>query len=182
MKKSIDFWYINFTFVVIKFRVVCVQNVSHELMGIWMNFVQPPNKKMVNRPDSSSTRSDKSSSSRSSSMNRGISNKNVFVRSKSGNDYNDKGVATNRLRNSSSLQSITKSGGKSGMRKFKSNGRLVSCIKSSCLRHLIEMKLRTKIVWCFYHFRVFVIATIDLFTLLVYLCTTVRLRNGDSID
>lgn len=80
---------------------------------------------MVNRPDSSSTRSDKSSSSRSSSMNRSIVNKGSFVRSKSGNDYNDKSATQSRLRNSSSLQSVAKSGGKFGMRKFKSNGRLV---------------------------------------------------------
>lgn len=121
---------------------------------------------MVNRPDSSSTRSDKSSSSRSSSMNRGNTNKNSFVRSKSGNDYNDKSAAKNRLRNSSSLQSIAKSGGKSGMRKFKSNGRLVQCMKLSRWRHMIEAKLRAEFVWCFmfYHFEVFVNATIDLFT------------------
>ena len=104
--------------------VFYVQKVSRGLMGIWINF---PNFqiKMVNRPDSSSTRSDKSSSSRSSSMNRGNSNKSSFVRSKSGNDYNEKSAAQNRLRNSTSMQSVAKSGSKTGMRKFKSNGRLV---------------------------------------------------------
>lgn len=83
---------------------------------------------MVNRPDSSSTRSDKSSSSTRSSMNKSY-NKNTFVRSKSGNDYNDKNGGPNKLRNSSSLQSVAKSGGsqsnRGGLRKFKSNGRLV---------------------------------------------------------
>jgi hypothetical protein len=51
--------------------------------------------------------------------------KNYFVRSKSGNDYSDKNA---KLRNSSSLQGINKSGGSQsqrGMRKFKSNGRFV---------------------------------------------------------
>lgn len=81
---------------------------------------------MVNRPDSSSTRSDKSSSSSSKSMhkNNGRSGGSVttFVRSKSGNDY-----VTNRLRNASSMQSInSKSGDKNNrgaLRKFRSNGR-----------------------------------------------------------
>lgn len=84
---------------------------------------------MVNRPDSSSTRSDKSSSSTRSNktMNRGTFNKNSFVRSKSGNDYNDKTTTQGKLRNSSSLQSIAKASSRSGggMRKFKSNGRFV---------------------------------------------------------
>lgn len=88
---------------------------------------------MVNRPDSSSTRSDKSSSSTRSSMIRNNNKKNVnakstFVRSKSGNDYNEK--PTNKIRNASSLQSIAKTSGNqslrgSGLRKFKSNGRSV---------------------------------------------------------
>lgn len=79
---------------------------------------------MVNRPDSSSTRSDKSSSSTRSSMNRNNLNKTA-LRSKSGND--DK--TQNKLRNSGSLQSMNNksSGNQSlrGMRKFKSNGRFV---------------------------------------------------------
>lgn len=89
--------------------------------------------KMVNRPDSSSTRSDKSSSSTRSSMIRNNNKKNVnpkgsFVRSKSGNDYNEK--SANKMKSSSSLQSIAKTSGNqslrgSGMRKFKSNGRSV---------------------------------------------------------
>ena len=60
-------------------------------------------------------------------MNKGNINKNYFVRSKSGNDYNDKSSSQNKLRNASSLQSITKSGNstKNGMRKFKSNQRFV---------------------------------------------------------
>lgn len=78
---------------------------------------------MVNRPDSSSTRSDKSSSSSSKSMQKNSArNVTTFVRSKSGNDY-----VTNRLRNSSSMQSINnKSGDKNNrgaLRKFRSNGR-----------------------------------------------------------
>lgn len=88
---------------------------------------------MVNRPDSSSTRSDKSSSGSSKSMskthnyynkNSGSSGKSVFIRSKSGNDYSDK-MTQGKMRNSSSLQSITKSGDKGtrGLRKFKSNSR-----------------------------------------------------------
>lgn len=88
---------------------------------------------MVNRPDirpdSSSTRSDKSSSSTRSSMSRNNLNKNTFVRSKSGNDYKDKnGVTLNKLKNSPSLQSIAKTSGNQavrGMKKFKSNGRFV---------------------------------------------------------
>ena len=59
-------------------------------------------------------------------MNKGNINKNSFVRSKSGNDYNDK-TSQGKLRNSSSLQSIAKAGNRSGggLRKFKSNGRFV---------------------------------------------------------
>ncbi|KAG5673283.1 hypothetical protein PVAND_003343 [Polypedilum vanderplanki] len=78
---------------------------------------------MVNRPDSSSTRSDKSSSGSSKSMSKNLKgggSGGIFVRSKSGNDY----VTQNKLRSSSSLQSITiKSGEKAnrGLRKFKSN-------------------------------------------------------------
>lgn len=56
-------------------------------------------------------------------------NKTTFVRSKSGHDYNDKNGVSNKLRNSSSLQSVAKSGGSQsnrGLRKFKSNGRLVA--------------------------------------------------------
>lgn len=82
---------------------------------------------MVNRPDSSSTRSDKSSSSPVKSMNKVKSNGRsitTFVRSKSGNDY----VTNNRTLSSSTMQS---NGSKSGdslynkgmLRKFKSNGR-----------------------------------------------------------
>jgi hypothetical protein len=130
---------------------------------------------MVNRPDSSSTRSDKSSSSRSSSMNRGNTNKSSFVRSKSGNDYNDKSAAKNRLRNSSSLQSIAKSGGKSGMRKFKSNGRFV--YQNVTLATFDRSQTAHRIRLMFYHSEVFVNATIDLFTFSVYLCTTVGLRT-----
>ena len=77
---------------------------------------------MVNRPDSSSTRSDKSSSSSSKSMHKNIGRTGgkALVRSKSGNDY--------KLRNSSSMQSIAskmsdKTNNRSSLRKFKSNGR-----------------------------------------------------------
>lgn len=97
---------------------------------------------MVYRPDSSSTRSDKSSSSTRSSM-KSNGTKNSFIRSKSGNDYNDKNAAQNKLRNSSSLQSINKTSGNQsmrGMRKFKSNGRSVCLIKNNyqqMARHLL---------------------------------------------
>lgn len=88
---------------------------------------------MVNRPDSSSTRSDKSSSSRSS-MNKSNIIRNTFVRSKSGNDYKDMDGSQNKLRNSSSMQSIAKSGqsNRGGMRKFKSNGRFVDTVSIYC--------------------------------------------------
>jgi hypothetical protein len=97
---------------------------------------------MVNRPDSSSTRSDKSSSSRSSMNKSSLNTRTSFVRSKSGNDYNEKnGTVGGKLRNSSSLQSIAKSSGNQstrGMRKFKSNGRFVD----DCL--IIVMKVNRK--------------------------------------
>lgn len=67
-------------------------------------------------------------------MNKGNINKNTFVRSKSGNDYNDKSSAQGRLRNASSLQSIAKSGGsstKNGMKKFKSNARFVKSTREN---------------------------------------------------
>ncbi|CRK88043.1 CLUMA_CG001829, isoform A [Clunio marinus] len=92
---------------------------------------------MVNRPDSSSTRSDKSSSSTRSSMKKNNNIKNTFVRSKSGNDYKEKNGTQNRLRNASSLQSISKASGNQtnrGMKKFKSNGSVDSTdigVKSS---------------------------------------------------
>lgn len=81
---------------------------------------------MVNRPDSSSTRSTNSSKSMSKNYNKnsGASHGGYFVRSKSGNDY--PGTGQNKLRNSSSLQSITKSGDKgsrNGLKKYKSNSR-----------------------------------------------------------
>ena len=82
---------------------------------------------MVNRPDSSSTRSTNSSKSMSNKhflKNSSGSNGGIFVRSKSGNDYN--GIGQNKLRNSSSLQSIAKSGDKgnrNGLKKYKSNSR-----------------------------------------------------------
>lgn len=81
---------------------------------------------MVNRPDSSSTRSTSSSKSMSKNFNKnsGTSHAGYFVRSKSGNDY--PGTGQNKLRNSSSLQSITKSGDKgnrNGLKKYKSNSR-----------------------------------------------------------
>lgn len=77
---------------------------------------------MVNRPESSSTRSDKSSSSSSKSMHKSngrTGGATTLVRSKSGNDY--------KLRNSSSMQSIaSKTSDKAStrsLRKFKSSGR-----------------------------------------------------------
>lgn len=83
---------------------------------------------MVKRPESSSTRSDKSSSSSSKSMYKpsvraGGANAANLIRSKSGNDY----MTNNKLRNSSSMQSIasksSEKGTRSSLRKFKSSGR-----------------------------------------------------------
>ena len=83
---------------------------------------------MVNRPDSSSTRSSNSSKSMSKTYikNSGGSSGGYLVRSKSGNDYNSAGQ--NKLRNSASLQSIAKasrdkSGNRNGLKKYKSNSR-----------------------------------------------------------
>lgn len=73
---------------------------------------------------------------------KGNINKNSFMRSKSGNDYNDKG-SSNKLRGASSLQSIVKSGGsssKGGMRKFRSNARFVEFLRCLlCLANLSEL-------------------------------------------
>lgn len=78
---------------------------------------------MVNRPDSSSTRSDKSSSSNRSSRASMKNTRGSLIRSRSGTDYNsDK---NGKIKNASSLQSInskTNSGAR-GLKKYKSNGR-----------------------------------------------------------
>jgi hypothetical protein len=78
---------------------------------------------MVNRPDSSSTRSDKSSSSNRSYQSSMKNNRGGFVRSRSGTDYSDK---NGKIKTASSLQNISKtnSGARArGMKKYKSNGR-----------------------------------------------------------
>jgi hypothetical protein len=79
---------------------------------------------MVNRPDSSSTRSDKSSSSNRSYRSSMKSNRGGFVRSRSGTDYNDN--KNGKIKNASSLQNINKTNsgaGARGLKKYKSNGR-----------------------------------------------------------
>lgn len=81
---------------------------------------------MVNRPDSSSTRSDKSSSSNRSYRSSMKSNRGGFVRSRSGTDYSDNKNGNGKIKNASSLQSINKTNsgaGARGMKKYKSNGR-----------------------------------------------------------
>lgn len=80
---------------------------------------------MVNRPDSSSTRSDKSSSSnRSYRSSMKSNNRGGFVRSRSGTDYSDKNGG--KIKNASSLQNINKTNsgaGARGLKKYKSNSR-----------------------------------------------------------